>query len=640
MSFEYVKTMSQYFYDTCEQFPDKLAQKFNVALFQGDNNGSFTYAQLQDRVESIACALIDLGLKKGERAGLMAATSHIWTQVDIALASCGVASVTIYPTLSNNEVIYIMNDSASRFLFLGSASLLKQVKPVMDQIPGVEKLIIMDPTFRSESESILGLYDLIEKGAELKKDAAILKTYEEQRKSLTLDDWFTILYTSGTTGLGKGVVITNWSAASRLEGTRDYFHEYEMDITEEDLTLCYLPLSHVFDRGSCQWLGLREGACICYADKPATLVDDMQKYNPTWINCVPRLYEKIYVTIKDQMAASAVKQKLFNWAMKVGYQALEYRKDENDCYDMRSNLKFTSRMPLGLRIKFKVADTIIFKKVRGLFGKNFRHSFSASASISPDLLKFYYAVGIAVVEGYGSTESFNAALLNPLTACKPGYMGKNANGSISRVAEDGELELSGAGIFKEYLNKPEDTESSFTPDGWFITGDVVEQSPDGYYKFVERKKAIICTAVGKNIAPVKLENLFSTSSVVEQIFFIGDERNYISALVVPSFAYFMELYDRENITYDRDAVVYGDIGGMQICVEVGEDFVNQERMKELIDKEIQEVNKKLERFEQVRKYTILRRRFTEDNEMMTPTQKPKKRVIIDVYKDAIEDMYR
>jgi len=207
MSFEYVKTMSQYFYDTCEQFPDRLAQKFNVALFQGDNNGSFTYAQLRDRVESIACALIDLGLKKGERAGLMAATSHIWTQVDVALASCGVASVTIYPTLSNNEVIYIMNDSASRFLFLGSASLLKQVKPVMDQIPGVEKLIIMDPTFRSESESILGLYDLIEKGAELKKDAAILKSYEEQRKSLTQDDWFTILYTSGTTGLGKGVVV-------------------------------------------------------------------------------------------------------------------------------------------------------------------------------------------------------------------------------------------------------------------------------------------------------------------------------------------------------------------------------------------------------------------------------------------------
>ncbi len=640
MSFEYVKTMSQYFYDTCEKFPERLAQKFNVQLHNGDNNGEFTYQELRERVESISCALMEMGLKKGDRAGLMAPTNHIWTQVDVALASMGVVSVTIYPTLSNNEVIYIMNDSASKFLFLGSASLLKQVKPVLDQMPGVEKVIVLDPAFRSESDSILGLYDLIEKGAELRKDNAILEKYETQRKSLTQKDWFTILYTSGTTGLGKGVVLDNWSGASRLEGTRNYFHEYEMDITEEDVTLCYLPLSHVFDRGSCVWLALREGACICYADKPGTLVEDMQKYDPTWINCVPRLYEKIYVTIKDQMAASGVKNKLFNWAMNIGYQVLEYRSDDLGRYDMRSHLDIGSRLPLGLKLKYRVADGLILKKVRRLFGKRFRLSFSASSSIAPELLRFYYAVGLAVVEGYGSTESFNAAILNPLTACKPGYMGQNANGSLSRVAEDGELELSGAGIFKEYLNKPEETEASFTPDGWFKTGDVVEQSPDGYYKFVERKKAIICTAVGKNIAPAKLEGLFSTSSVVEQIFFIGDERNYISALVVPSFNYFMDLYNKEGIKFDKGALVYGDIGGLQICVEVGEDFVNQDRLKELVDAEIREVNKKLERFEQVKNYTILRNRFTEDNGMMTPTQKPKKRVILEAYKEEIEDMYK
>ena len=382
MSFEYVKTMSQYFYDTCEKFPERLAQKFNVQLHNGDNNGEFTYQELRERVESISCALMELGLKKGDRAGLMAPTNHIWTQVDVALASMGVVSVTIYPTLSNNEVIYIMNDSASRFLFLGSASLVEQIKPVLDQMPGVEKIVVLDPAFKSESDSILGLYDLIEKGAELRKDNAILEKYESQRKSLTQQDWFTILYTSGTTGLGKGVVLDNWCGASRLEGTRNYFHEYEMDITEEDVTLCYLPLSHVFDRGSCQWLALREGACICYADKPGTLVEDMQKYDPTWINCVPRLYEKIYVTIKDQMAASSVKQKLFNWAMNIGYEALEYRSDELGRYDMRSHIDFSSRLPLGLKLKYKLADGLILKKVRGLFGKRFRLSFSASSSIA------------------------------------------------------------------------------------------------------------------------------------------------------------------------------------------------------------------------------------------------------------------
>lgn len=324
--------------------------------------------------------------------------------------------------------------------------------------------------------------------------------------------------------------------------------------------------------------------------------------------------------------------------MNVGLQALKYREDENGCYNMHPNFDLKSRLPLGLKIQYSIADKI-FAKVRGLFGKRFHHSFSASAAISPDLLRFYYALGLAVIEGYGSTESFNAAILNPITACKPGYMGKEANGSKCRVSKDGELELSGAGIFKGYLNKPKETKETFTRDGWFKTGDIVELSSDGYFKFIERKKGIICTSIGKNVAPAKIENLFSTSNWVEQIFLVGDEKPFITALIVPNFANFMALFKREGITYDESKLVYEDVGGMQLCVQVGDDFINNYRLKELIDKDVKEANKHLEKFEQIKNYTILNQRFTESNGMLTPTQKTKKRVIVEVFKDEINKMY-
>ncbi len=632
-------TVPAYFHQTCEKFPDRPALLFNAELgqYRGESKGEFTYREFQERAENIACGLMSLGFSKAEKAAIMAGSCAYWTHADMAIAAAGGVSVTIYPTLSLNETKYIINDSGSSYVFIGDNEILGRVLPGFDDMKSCKKIILFDMTYESNDERIIGLAELIKMGMEWKKENP--GAYEERWKSVSIDDIFTVLYTSGTSGQGKGVLLSHWCAISRLEGVVESFSRFDMTLTEEDRTLCFLPLSHVFDRGSCVLLAICRGSSIAFADKPGTLLEDMQKYNPTWINCVPRLYEKIYITFQQQMSESGLKKKLFDWAYSVGEKAVEYRRDENGCYNMNAELDLASKLPLGLRIKYKIADKL-FSKVRALFGNRFRYSFSASAQIAPELLRFFYVLGFAVIEGYGSTESFNACILNPISACKPGYMGKNANGSFARVAEDGELEISGAGLFKGYLNKPEENEASFTEDGWFKTGDLVDVSDDGYYRIVDRKKAIICTAVGKNIAPAKLENLFSVSIVIEQKFFIGDERNFISALIVPNFNYFVDYFQKNNIAYDESALVWSEATGAKICMKVGEDFVGKEELKQLIDANIQEANSQLENFEQIKKYTILTERFSEDNGLITPTQKTKKKAIIEYFSDVIDNMYQ
>jgi long-chain acyl-CoA synthetase len=254
-------------------------------------------------------------------------------------------------------------------------------------------------------------------------------------------------------------------------------------------------------------------------------------------------------------------------------------------------------------------------------------------------LKFFYIIGIRVSEGYGSTESFNACTNMPLKACRPGSVGLESNGSRLRVSEIGELEISGAGIFGSYLNKPEETAESFTADGWFKTGDIVEIDEFGYIKIVDRIKSILCLSNGKNVAPAKIESYFATSAYVEQIFIIGDERSTVSALIVPNFTYFKGMFDAEGVAYDQAKIEIDDSSGIPIVCKVGDDFIEKGNLKALIAQEVADANKGLEHFERVKQYTVLAERFTEQNGMLTPTQKTKKNVILDVYFDQVEKMY-
>lgn len=636
MSKKKLLTTCEAFYNSANKFPNLIAQRYNPDLYKLEN-GTFTWGQMKDRVEHIACGLISMGFEKQERVGIMAPSSPYWTHADIAIGNAQGVVVAIYPTLSLFEVDYIVNDSECRYLFVGNDEMLERILPGLDNMPTLEKIIMMDRTYVSNDKRIINLNELMEKGKAYAKTN--FAEYESRWQSVDIHDWFTILYTSGTTGLGKGVILTHWALSSRMDGVNEYFKKYGMTVNENDVTMSFLPMAHIFDRGSCQWMAIWNSACITYADSPSTLLADMLKYNPTWFNCVPRLYEKIYIQFSQQMAENPTKKKIFDWALSVGEEVLAYKTDDYGRINMSPNFDVTTKLPLILKIKYKIADKL-FAKVRGLFGSRFRFAFSASAGISPDLLKFFYILGFPVVEGYGSTESCNACVLNPITACKPGYIGPEANGSKARVAADGELEIGGAGLFIGYLNKDEETKDSFTEDGWFKTGDLVIEDEKGYYKIIDRKKAIICMATGKNVAPAKLEGMFGTSPYVEQVFPVGDEKPHMGALLVPNFTNMIALFDKENIPYDASKFVYGYFTGAPIVVEVGDDFINNPRLKELVDKEVVKANKRLEEFEVIKKYAILKRRFTEETGELTPTQKTKKRAIIENYKDTIEGLYK
>ena len=483
-------TFTKRFVDNAKTYASKDLQLFNSKLYNGDNNGKMTWGEVYTRVENYACGLMSIGLGKQDMAGIMAASGPYWTHADLALACANGVSVAIYPTLSLKEASYIVNDSGSKFLFLRGDNVLNMMLSGMKEMPKLEKIIVMDREYKSNDSRVISLGDLEKAGIEWKKDKNNYDSYIARRDGVVLDDIYTILYTSGTTGQGKGVVLTHHNCTSRMNGVNEFFNYCGMGFKTEYTTLCFLPLAHIFDRGSCQGAAIYNGCTIAYADSPGTLLDDLQKYNPHWINCVPRLYEKIYIQLQQKMGESGLKRKLFDWALKVGEEVFMQRYDpETDTYNMGHDFDITGNLPLGLKIKYKIADKL-FAKVRALFGKNFKHSFSASASISPDLLKFFYIIGIRVSEGYGSTESFNACSNMPLLACRPGSVGLASNGSRLRVSDIGELEITGAGVFKKYWNKPQESAKAIV-DGYFRTGDVGFMDERGWFYLVDRKKDMI-----------------------------------------------------------------------------------------------------------------------------------------------------
>lgn len=631
------QTLCGVFYRTAATFPDRPAQRFAPELYDNDHNGELTWRQLRERVELIGCGLLEMGLEVRDRVAIAATNSPYWTASDLGTMCVGGVTTTVFPTLSLNEIKYIVNDSSSRYMYVGDQKILERVLAGFDEMPTLQKIIVLRLNYQSDDPRVMSLGDLIQLGQDnLNKQMPI---YRQRLKNLKWEDWATIIYTSGTTGEGKGAVLTHYSFCSRLDTIDECYAQGNMRLDENDVCLSVLPLSHVFERACAQLLCMSYGCCMCFAESPSTIVADLARFRPTFFSVVPRILEKVYVTLNNTMAADPKKKKIFDWACVVAREALEYRADDHGRYNLSPSFD-PKVMPTGLRIKLAIANKLVFSKIQALFGGRFRFGFTAGTGVGKELQLFFWSMGLPLLQGYGLTETSSSLSCSKLDLAKPATLGQAQFGSWWRLAEDGEIQVTGIGIMDHYLNKPEATAEVFTEDGWFKTGDVAEMDEDGFFRMVDRKKAIICTLNGKNIAPAKVEACYATSQIIEQIFALGDERPCIAALIVPNYAYFIEQFEAQGIAYDKAALKYAEINGAPAVVEVGEDFVKQPMVQSMIAAEVKENNKLLEDFEGIKQFEVLSNRFTEENGQLTPTSKYKKHVLLKDYADVIEEMYK
>ena len=636
-----MKTASDIWYLTVQTFPELLhrnATQFGSRRAQwwkteGTNTESITYSQLAVIVSELSAGLLKLGIARGDRACIMAHTSPPWVWADYSILCGGAITVCIYPTVSPVEIKHIVNDSGARFVYVDDEENLKKIKSVWPDMPTLEKVIFMKDDYAGGDDRVISLSALRKLGRELQSSDTT--AYEQRWRSVTMDDPMTIVYTSGTTGLPKGAVHTHRSinAACRrdLSVTRE--------LTVDDVCLSFLPLSHTYERECGHGCAMHSAITIAYSD-PKTLVDDMRIFRPTIFMSVPRLFERIYMTMQSLTASSPVKKAIFDYAMKTGLTLIETRADKNGFIDMSEGIDLTAGVPLSLKLRYKLVDKLMFSKVREMMGGRLSLTFSAAGSLPADLCKVFLAMGIRICEGYGATETCNTININLVNKILPGSVGPVAPGVEGKIAEDGEWLVKGENIFKGYWNNPEATNDAFTPDGFYKTGDIVVMLADGYLKIVDRKKGLMVLDTGKNVPSAKIEAKFSLSRFIEIVMPVGDNRKYVSALVVPNFDAFIRHFDNQGIVYDRDALVFSDADGTRICTRVGQDFIDKPELKTIIDADIQKVNAELEEYERVKKYLVLPRKLTVEEGEMTPTMKVKRNEVIKHFKAEIEGLYQ
>lgn len=619
------------------KFGDNTCQLFK------DENGAvraLTYSEVYRIVRELSCGLMSLGFKKGERAAVMCNTSPQWMWSDYSILCAGGITVSIYPTLSERELEFILEDSGTTVVYVENAEILEKVKSVCkpsNKKIKVKHIIMMKDSYSDKDKRVTDFSRMRELGIAFR--AKDRMAFEERWRSVGFEDYMTIVYTSGTTGNPKGAVHTHFSWASAV--VRDCIVVNYASGLQGDLFLSFLPMSHTYERECGHGASMLSVTPNAYSS-PKTLVDDLKIFKPTIFMSVPRIYERVFMAMRDQAAKSPLKKKIFDAAIRTGIAVVEKRTDKDGFIDMTEGIDLTHGVNPWLKFKFKLFDKIIFSKVREAFGGNFRFAFSAAGSLNADLCKTFLAMGIRITEGYGATETWNEVTVNRLNKILPGSIGKCSTTAIQlKVADDGELLIKGDCLFSGYWNNPKATKDAFTEDGYYRSGDIVEVLADNYLKIVDRKKGLMVLDTGKNVPSQRIESLFSLSRYIEMVVPIGSERKFVSAIIVPNFDTCIAYFEEKGIAFDKSAVVYDhNLASVPVCVKVGSDFIENPEFKKLIEREVQAVNKELESYEQIKKYHVIDYKFSENTGELTPTLKVKRRIVMDKFKKEIDGLYK
>ncbi|HMQ03504.1 MAG TPA: long-chain fatty acid--CoA ligase [Pyrinomonadaceae bacterium] len=592
--------------------PQTIPEIFIRARDEFDLSGALNYkrdgqwhaissAELVERAEVIAAALHSLGLRRGDRAAILAANSPEWTLADAGCQFAGIIDVPIYTTLSPESVLYILNDSCAKLLFIDTLEAYERISDELGQCPSLGQVVFFSS--KDAPPESLSLAKLEELGRSEMSDgppglAAGL------RNEIVHDDIATLIYTSGTTGEPKGVMLTHDNIVSNVI---DVCENYSF--SPEDKPLSVLPLSHVFER-SAMYLYVLNGMAVHYAESIEKVPENLAEVRPTIFIGVPRIFEKVYAKAKLKAAqGGGIKEKIFDWAIEVAKEyALAIERNEP--------VSFILKMKHGL------ADRLVYSKFREFFGGNLRACITGGAALPDEIYLIFTGSGIPIMQGYGLTETSPVITSNNPGASRLGTVGRPIRNMEIRIAADGEVEAFGPGVMLGYYNKEQATRDAFTDDEWFRTGDIGEIDPDGFLRITDRKKELFKTSGGKYIAPSPIEQMIRSSRFVNQAVLVGNERKFAAALIVPNF----EMLDS-----------YASHKGFEKMSP--EDYCRDPRIIDLFERQVAAATKGLAQFESVKKIALLEQELTVESGELTPTMKLKRRVIDEKYKSVIDEIY-
>lgn len=580
---------------------DKHAGKVCLRYKEDGRWQELTWREAYSRILDLAGGLRKLGVQKGDRVCIFAKTRYEWTLADMAILACGGVSVPIYESSLPEQAAFIINNSGARILFAENENQLGKIRKVLHELPNLKQIVLIEtgPDFKKED----GLYlfdELLVLGSGSGADV-----FNHSVEKLKPEDEASFVYTSGTTGPPKGAILTHGNFISELESLNQFF-AFAPDLE----SLLFLPLAHIFAR-VIQYAQIYTGFVQNYAESIDHLLTNLTEVKPHLMASVPRIFEKVHTRVVQGVeSGSDLKKKIFNWAVEVGAKRAKY-------------VNKGKSVPFGLKIQWALAYRLVFSKLHEKLGGRIRYFISGGAPLSREIGDFFEAAGFLILEGYGLTETSAAVTCNSPTAHKVGTVGKALPGVELKIAADGEILVRGEMVFGGYYQRDTESKEVLDKDGWFHTGDIGVIDDEGFLAITDRKKDIIVTAAGKNIAPQNIENLVKTDPYISQIMIHGDKRKFLSALVT---------LDQEKILSwaKENRISFSDY----------RELVRNDKLYQLIKQRLDDKNKQLAKYETIKKFAILDGDFSVETGELTPTLKIKRKFTSEKYKHIIEQFYQ
>ena len=591
-------TLPRIFWSRIETGGDSAAQQFKRA----GGWQTLSWHQMGGIVREVALGLLALGRAKGEAVGLLSTSRAEWVQADFAIFSAGCVTIPVYPSYTPEQLAYIINDSGARTLIVEDPAQLAKALEARGKMESLEQMVVLQG-YEGRESSVLTWEELRRLGRDNREQ--LKSMLAERVASAHPEDVATIVYTSGTTGPPKGVVQTHANHVAALQAAA-----HSTEVTKGDVHLLFLPLAHAFARFEA-FMGIHRGLTTAFAENLDKVGENLREVRPDFICSVPRVFEKVYARILAGVeAGSTVKKQIFHWAIGVGRQVSQLEQARQS-------------IPAGLAVKHRIAHKLVFSKLHQALGGRLRFCFSGGAPLSKEIAEFFHAAGFLILEGYGLTETCPILSANQPDAFKFGSVGRAIPGVELRIAADGEILARGPNVAaRGYFKKPEATTAVFEPTGWFHTGDIGRIDDDGFLFITDRKKDLIVTAGGMNIAPQNIENLLKGDPFISQVLIYGDRRPYPVALITLNLEELAKFAIEEGILATDPA-----------------SLAKHPKVVERVSRIVEERNASLQSYAKIKKFAVLPADFTQDGGELTPTLKVKRKVVWEKYRNAIESLY-